>query len=204
MMSHRTDGPRGDGPRSRAMTVAAGLFTCVLAGVIGCQSHSAGVSAAVVVEPADPTQDALAAYLADRYRVEYQATRRFVAEAHAAGGEFDVDPLLILAIMAIESSLDPDARNRSGARGLMQVIPKFHRAKLAEHGGEATILEPRVNIMVGTAILKEYVRRTGSVVAGLQRYVGSDDPDKRYARKVLAEKQRLRSIVARSLVSKDA
>jgi soluble lytic murein transglycosylase-like protein len=86
----------------------------------------------------------------------------------------------------------------------MQVVPRFHLNKLAEHGGEPALLDPRVNVLVGTQILKDYVRRSGSLRAGLQRYAGwEDDPEHRYARKVLAEKQRLRVVVNRSLGDHD-
>ena len=48
------------------------------------------------------------------------------------------------------------------------------------------------NIMVGSRILKEYIRRTGSVESGLQYYAGAlDDTSSQYAQKVMAEHQRL-------------
>ena len=43
----------------------------------------------------------------------------------------------------------------------MQVMPKYHQDKLAAHGGEPALLEPEVNILVGTRILREYQRRLG-------------------------------------------
>ncbi len=120
----------------------------------------------------------------------------FVAEAHAAGEAFNVDPLLVLAVMSVESRFDPAARSRFGARGLMQIVPRFHRDKLAEHGGEGAIHDPRVNVLVGTRILKDYLRQTGSLHAGLQRYAGWQyDEEKRYARKVISEKERLSRVV---------
>jgi len=147
----------------------------------------------------NPTRAALAAYLADRYDRDPDATRVYVEEAHAAAEAFAVDPLLVLAVMAVESRFDPHARSGYGARGLMQVVPRFHREKLADHGGEAALADPRVNALVGTQILKESLGRAGGVRAGLQRYAGWEDEEQRYARKVLAEKQRLQRIVAQAL-----
>ncbi len=148
----------------------------------------------------DPRRAALVAYLSDRYRVEREDTRVFVDEAHAAAAEFDLDPLLVLAVMAVESSFNPAARSGFGARGLMQVVPRFHREKLVEHGGEAALADPRVNVLVGTQILKEYLRKTGNLRAGLQRYAGwQDDDENRYARKVLGETERLRRVVQQAL-----
>ena len=155
---------------------------------------------AVTMERApDPVRRALADYLADRYDRDPGATRGYVEEAHAAAAAFAVDPLLVLAVMAVESRFDPHARSGYGAKGLMQVVPRFHREKLADHGGEAALADPKVNALVGTQILKEYLARSGGVRAGLQRYAGWNDDEQRYARKVLAEKQRLRRIVELAL-----
>jgi soluble lytic murein transglycosylase-like protein len=154
---------------------------------------------AVREEPApDPRQRTLASHLARKYRVAAAATERLVGEAFAAAAATGVDPLLILAVMAVESSMNPIAESDFGAKGLMQVVPRFHPEKLASHGGEEAVLEPRVNILVGAQILNEYIRRMGDVEAGLQFYAGaSDDSERAYARKVLGEMQRLKQAVAR-------
>jgi len=49
-----------------------------------------------------------------------------------------------------------------GAKGLMQVIPRFHQDKLDALGGEDSVLDPMTNIMVGARILKDAVRRGGA------------------------------------------
>jgi soluble lytic murein transglycosylase-like protein len=121
-----------------------------------------------------------------------------VGEAYVAGSATGIDPLLILAVMAVESRFNPIAESEFGARGLMQVVPRFHLDKLAEHGGEEAVLDPRINIHVGAQILREYVRRTGSLEEGLQLYAGAaDDPVQGYAQKVIAEKRRMAEVVAR-------
>jgi soluble lytic murein transglycosylase-like protein len=156
---------------------------------------------AIELPPApDPRRSALVGYLSDRYRVEREGIRVVVDEAHVAAAEFDLDPLLVLAVIGVESSFNPAARSGFGARGLMQVVPRFHREKLAEHGGEAALADPRVNVLVGTRILEEYLRRSGSLRAGLQRYAGSrDDAERRYARRVIGEKARLQRVVQQAL-----
>jgi soluble lytic murein transglycosylase-like protein len=79
-----------------------------------------------------------------------------------------------------------------GAKGLMQVIPKYHQEKLFEHGGDEALLEPEVNIQVGAQILREYQRRFGDIETALQMYAGAlDEPTSQYANKVFAEKARL-------------
>jgi soluble lytic murein transglycosylase-like protein len=139
-------------------------------------------------------QRAVAESIAKRYRVAEAAVAGFVSLAYRAGHQFAVDPMLILAVMAVESRYNPVAESVVGAKGLMQVIPKFHLEKLMEHGGEHALLDPEVNILVGTQILREYLRRFGEVETALQMYGGAfDEPSSQYAGKVLAEKARLES-----------
>jgi soluble lytic murein transglycosylase-like protein len=140
-------------------------------------------------------QQAVAEFIAKRYRVAEDAVGEFVALAYRAGAQYSVDPLLILAVMAIESRYNPVAESNMGARGLMQVIPKYHPEKLEPHGGEQALLEPQVNILVGAQILREYQRRLGDTEAALQMYAGAfDEPTSQYANKVFAEKARLEAL----------
>ena len=158
----------------------------VIAGTIQAGSGSAAVR----------EQRAVTDFIARRYRVAPEATAGFVATAYRAGIAWKVDPLLILAVMAVESRYNPVAESIMGARGLMQVIPKFHADKLAEHGGEGALLDPHVNIQVGAQILREYLRRFGETETALQMYAGAfDEPNSSYAFKVLAERARLEQML---------
>jgi soluble lytic murein transglycosylase-like protein len=142
--------------------------------------------------PLEREQRAVAEMIAKRYRVAEVAATGFVESAYRAGAQYQVDPLLILAVMAVESRYNPVAESTVGAKGLMQVIPKYHLEKLAAYGGEQAVLEPDVNIQVGARILREYQRRFGDVETALQQYAGAlDEPTAQYAGKVLAEKARL-------------
>jgi soluble lytic murein transglycosylase-like protein len=141
-------------------------------------------------------QRAVTEFIAKRYRVSPDATASFVAAAYRAGTEWKVDPLLLLAVMAVESRYNPVAESNLGAKGLMQVIPKFHADKIAEHGGEGALLDPHVNIQVGAQILREYLRRFGETETALQMYAGAfDEPSSSYAVKVLAERARLEQML---------
>lgn len=140
----------------------------------------------------------LANYLARRYRVANDATEQLVGAAHQAGKRTGLDPLLILAVMAVESRFNPIAESEMGAKGLMQVIPQHHQDKLLQHGGDDAVLDPATNILIGARILKDYIRRSGSAEAGLQLYAGaSSDSSSQYAQKVLAEKERLAQALRR-------
>ena len=148
-----------------------------------------------------PEQRALAEFISRRYRVAEEAITGIVSSAYRAGAEHRVDPLLILAVVAIESKFNPLAESVLGAKGLMQVLPKYHRDKLSEHGGDSALLEPEVNIQVGTRILREYLRRSGETESALQMYVGGSTPDTpaaQYPGKVLAERARLKQLAERA------
>ena len=155
-------------------------------------SGAGATQAAAVESPTEREQRVVTEYIAKRYRVSDQAVAGYVSLAYQAGAQHSVDPLLILAVMAIESRYNPVAESSMGARGLMQVIPKYHLEKLLDHGGEDALLEPSVNISVGAQILREYQRRFRDTETALQMYGGAlDDAATQYASKVLAEKARL-------------
>lgn len=146
-----------------------------------------------------PEQRALSEFIAKRYRVAGQAISGIVSSAYRAGAEHRVDPLLILAVVAVESRFNPVAESVFGAKGLMQVLPKYHQEKLFEHGGETALLEPEVNIQVGTRILREYLRRSGETEGALQMYLGgADESASLYTGKVLAERARLKQLADRA------
>ena len=131
-------------------------------------------------------------FIAKRYRVSDTAVASYVAVAYRAGEQYSLDPLLILAVMAVESRYNPVAESLVGAKGLMQVMPKYHLDKLADLGGEEALLEPEVNIQVGAQILREYQRRCHDTEAALQMYAGAfDEPSGQYSTKVFAERARL-------------
>ncbi len=145
-----------------------------------------------VETPLEREQRAVTEYIAKRYRVSEAAIGSYVATAYKAGAQYSVDPLLILAVMAVESRYNPVAESVVGAKGLMQVMPQFHAEKLADHGGEEALLEPEVNIQIGAQILREYQRRFRDTETALQMYAGAfDEPTSQYAAKVFAEKARL-------------
>lgn len=141
-------------------------------------------------------QEFVTSWLARRYRVAGDAANMLVSTAYLTASEMKLDPLLILAVMAIESRFNPFAESPVGAQGLMQVMSKVHKEKFQDMGGTQAALNPVANIRVGSQILKEYVQRGGSVEAGLKRYVGAAafETDSGYGSRVLAEYQRLKQV----------
>ncbi len=146
--------------------------------------------------PSRQQQLLVSEWLSKRYHVAGDATYMLVSAAYLTADEIKLDPLLILAVMAIESGFNPFAESPVGAQGLMQVMSKLHHEKFQDLGGVKAALNPVANIKVGSLILKDYVTRGGSVEAGLKLYVGAADleNDAGYGAKVLAEYRRLKEV----------
>ena len=195
------------------LTVSAGVVLFMMQGAALPESaplpavqsapavESAPLQAVTQVTPQEILQEqqALAEFIAKRWRIAGEAASSFVAIAYKAGRLHSVDPVLILAVMAIESRYNPVAESDMGAMGLMQVIPRWHPEKLTDHGGEDALLEPEVNIHVGAQILREYYRRLGDEVLALQMYAGAfNEPTAQYANKVYAERARLEPVRQRA------
>ncbi len=143
-------------------------------------------------------QRAVAEMLSKRFRVAQEAVGGFVETAYRIGKATSVDPLLILAVICVESRFNPVAESTFGAKGLMQIIPKFHREKLVKHGGEDALLDPEVNILVGAQVLREYIRRFGGTESALQAYAGAyEEPTSMYSKQVLSERSRIEQAVAK-------
>jgi soluble lytic murein transglycosylase-like protein len=147
-------------------------------------------------ERLDPTQQALVEHLSRRFFIATGPTERMVRASYRAALEVGLDPLLVLAVISVESRFNPIAESVMGAKGLMQIIPKYHLDKLRAAGGEDAIFDPESNIQVGARILQEYVYRTGTLEAGLQFYNGAlRDNSAAYAQKVMAERARLEQVL---------
>jgi hypothetical protein len=153
---------------------------------------------AAAISPADDNRyRALSDSVARRYRVSQEMAYDLVHLAHTVGQQHGLDPLLIIAVIAIESRFNPIAESINGARGLMQVIPKYHTAKLAEYGGEKALFDPVANIKIGTRILKDYIRLTGNLGIALQMYGGAlSDGEDQYTTRVMNEQQRLKQALS--------
>lgn len=157
----------------------------------------------VNVDEVDPTSEALSArmrtamnYVSRRYHVAPDALQPIFATAQSAGRQLHLDPLLIIAVIGIESRFNPFSESVVGAKGLMQVMPRYHQDKLPEDADQTAFLNPVINVQVGAKVLQESIRRNGGLENGLQQFGGAiTDPARRYANKVLAEKQRLEQAV---------
>ena len=142
-----------------------------------------------------PSMQGALDHVKKRYNVSKDAMRPLFEAVQTIAKERRIDPLLIVAIIAVESRFNPFAEGGS-ARGLMQIIPRYHMDKLPKGHGKNSLFDPVINVKVGAHVLDDAIRRSGSLIAGLQSYNGSAHKVS-YARKVLAERERLEVAGAR-------
>ena len=90
------------------------------------------------------------------------------AEAHG------VDPLLVSALIKVESNFKPRARSRKGAMGLMQLMPATARQYNVRNA-----FDPRANIEAGIKHLKSLIDRWG-VKMGLAAYNAGEGAVQKY------------------------
>ncbi|MES5324819.1 lytic transglycosylase domain-containing protein [Alcaligenes phenolicus] len=169
--------------QQQAVSTYQGFMKNLRASVTG--QPIAGVTAA--------QQQALRSYLARKYKIAYSVAGALIHTAFIVGKEKNLDPQLILAVIAIESRYNPYAESHVGAQGLMQVMTKVHKEKFDIYmEGTLAVLSPEANIRVGGQILSDCIRRRGSIEGGLACYVGATGPsDGGYGAKVLAERRRI-------------
>jgi hypothetical protein len=167
---------------------------------VGFQTEPDAIERATAANPRElpKEQAAVAFWISRKYRVAPEPISALVAEAYDIGTKTKIDPTLILAIMAIESSFNPFAQSPVGAQGLMQVMTKVHTEKFDGFGGHHATFDPLTNLKVGVKVLQECIQRAGSVEGGLRQYVGatSDATEGGYTAKVLAEQARLQQVAA--------
>jgi soluble lytic murein transglycosylase-like protein len=119
--------------------------------------------------------------------------QQIVVTAFKESEAHQVDPFLTLAVITTESKFDYMAVSPAGAKGLMQVIPSWHKDKISV----VEVFNPVANIKAGTQILREYLNSTnGDVHKALLMYNGSlAIPGANYDKKVLQNRAELSTFV---------
>ncbi len=104
------------------------------------------------------------------FRQQRRVAASIVREAHLS----DLDPRLVLAVIAVESRFDPYAVSPVGARGLMQVMPITGAWLLEARGAKlprsTQLYDPELNIELGTAYLSALITRFGGLEEALVAY----------------------------------
>ncbi len=141
-------------------------------------------------------QRAVADFFEKKYSLDRSKIEEYVSNTILIAKEVNIDPVLLLAVISVESNFNPNTKSHAGAEGLMQVMTSVHKDKYAIFGGTSQAVKPEVNIRVGAYILKYLIATAGSLRNGLKYYVGAAnaDDDGGYADKVMAERNRLISL----------
>ena len=138
-------------------------------------------------------QRAVADFFEKKYNLDRAKIEEYVSNTILIAKEVNIDPVLLLAVISIESNFNPNTKSHAGAEGLMQVMTSVHKDKYALFGGTSEAVKPEVNIRVGAYILKYLIATAGSLRNGLKYYVGAAnaEDDGGYTDKVMAERNRL-------------
>jgi soluble lytic murein transglycosylase len=90
----------------------------------------------------------------------------------------NLDPFLIAALTAQESTFDPVIRSSANAVGLMQVLPstgrQFARQLKLPNFTAAKLTDPETNVRLGTAIFAASIRKFGGAHFALAAYNAGD------------------------------
>ena len=113
----------------------------------------------------------LAPYARDLGGQDVAAVARAVVDASRAHA---LPPTLLLAVMEVESGFDPYAVSQKGALGLMQILPSTGIEVARRVGvpwrGPRTLFDPRANVRLGAAYLRELLDRYASLPVALAAY----------------------------------
>ncbi|MDR8397275.1 lytic transglycosylase domain-containing protein [Paraburkholderia sp. USG1] len=143
------------------------------------------VASDATLEAGLPTLSDITAVLRAQFRVAPTESLKIARAVLIEADRHAISPILLLAVMAVESSFDRNAVSVAGARGLMQILPAAHPQLIA---GAADLTDPAINVRIGSTILRRYLDENGgNLDAALLRYSGGG---RGYARRVALRMQR--------------
>jgi hypothetical protein len=133
-----------------------------------------------------PALSDITAMLRAQFRVAPLESMKIARAVLIEADRHAISPILLLAVMSVESSFDRHAVSNAGARGLMQVLPAAHPQLIAD---TTDLSDPAINVRIGTTILRGYLDESGGDLdAALLRYSGGG---RGYARRVVLRMQHL-------------
>ncbi len=158
--------------------------------------HPVALLKTIVITPMPRSHLAVAHYIAHRFHVSTKIAKTITQEAYQAAKANHIKPSIVLAVAAVESGYHAKAVNSaSGARGLMQILPDWHRRLVRRVGGTRALLKIRPNLQVGARILATYLHRSqGKLTDALWSYCGHVGYH-HYLRKVRAQLRRIKLIM---------
>jgi soluble lytic murein transglycosylase-like protein len=114
-----------------------------------------------------------------RGKVHASTAKNIVSQVFQEARKRDIDPFLLLSLIKAESTFNPKASNSHGAKGLTQVVPRWHRDKIKGRN----IYDIKTNIEVGAAVLDDCLVKHKNVISkALKCYSGGASP--KYAKTI--------------------
>jgi len=171
---------------SRAQVIAiAFVAVCLLSGRAPADVSLAAADSAVVAV------DGSADILGRLGQLNPHLTPAQLERIHAAilrsSQKYGLDPVLVTAVIEVESGARPWARSPKGALGLMQVMP-YMLDPMGLAGNASTV---ETNIEAGCTILADNIRRLGESDGISAYFWGSDIRGVAYLNRVRAARDRL-------------
>ena len=108
-----------------------------------------------------------------------ESIRQWCAMIEQYARDNGLDPNLVSAVMLRESAGSPDAYSKSGAVGLLQVMPRDGKAAsfvcpngpcFANRPSMQELFDPEFNISYGTRMLAQLIQRNGDLREALKAY----------------------------------
>ena len=85
--------------------------------------------------------------------------------------KYGIDPRLIMAQIEVESTFNPRAVSKVGARGLMQIMPATGRQLARELGfTDYDLFDPVTNVKMGIYYMSKLIKRFGDYDVALSAY----------------------------------
>ena len=117
-----------------------------------------------------PDQDTLATYISKRYYVSKIYALQVVSVVYDTAARTHTDPMILLAIISVESRFNQHAMGTQGDIGLMQISPRWQQQLILEGGGEWPAWEVESNILLGARVLKRCMNQTKDITHALACY----------------------------------
>jgi soluble lytic murein transglycosylase-like protein len=171
---------------TRTRVIVLALFAaCLLSG--RAPESPLGVGSDVSAAPADVAVDIVRRLDQLNPHLTDPQLERIRAAILRYSQKYSLDPLLVTAVIEVESAGRPWARSPKGALGLMQVMP-YMINPMGLAGNPSTI---ETNIEAGCMILADNIRRLGESDGISAYFWGSDIRGVTYLNRVRAARNRL-------------
>ena len=123
--------------------------------------------------------------------------------------KYDIDPLLVISLIYVESSFNSDSKSNKNARGLMQLLPntaKYIQKKIGDTSSIKNLHDDETNIRLGVAYLDYLIKKNDGNIeyaliaynmgpANLYKAIAKNQVPKFYSNKVFKEYKSLISAV---------